>query len=42
MLSKMSGQAPKDHATLRSLSALVASLPVTENVSFRDEFDTVG
>ncbi|KAF8350195.1 maintenance of mitochondrial structure and function-domain-containing protein [Amanita rubescens] len=36
----IAGQAPKDYATLRSLSALVASLPATENVSFRDEFDT--
>ncbi|KAF8736746.1 hypothetical protein AX14_014069 [Amanita brunnescens Koide BX004] len=36
----IAGQAPTDHATLRSLSALVASLPATENGSFRDEFDT--
>ncbi|KAK2462032.1 hypothetical protein APHAL10511_006495 [Amanita phalloides] len=34
------GQAQKDHTTLRSLSALVASLPATENVAFREEFDT--
>ncbi|KAJ7785903.1 COP9 signalosome subunit 6 [Mycena metata] len=33
-------QAPKDHATLRSLSALIASLPATENNAFRDEFET--
>ncbi|KAF8641251.1 hypothetical protein AX17_000885 [Amanita inopinata Kibby_2008] len=33
------GQAHKDHATLRSLSALVASLPATENIAFREEFD---
>ena len=35
------GQAPKDHAILRSLSALVASLPASENKGFREEFDTV-
>ncbi|KAJ8462444.1 hypothetical protein ONZ45_g5705 [Pleurotus djamor] len=34
------GKAPKDHATLRALSALVASLPATENKGFREEFDT--
>ncbi|KAJ7899965.1 hypothetical protein B0H14DRAFT_2671666 [Mycena olivaceomarginata] len=33
-------QAPKDHATLRSLSALIASLPATENNAFREEFET--
>ena len=31
----------KDHATLRALSALIASLPATENKAFRDEFETV-
>lgn len=31
----------KDHATLRSLAALIASLPATENKAFREEFDTV-
>ncbi|KAF7437140.1 hypothetical protein PC9H_003976 [Pleurotus ostreatus] len=36
----LSGQAPKDHTTLRSLSALIASLPATENKNFREEFDT--
>ncbi|KAF7367238.1 COP9 signalosome complex subunit 6 [Mycena sanguinolenta] len=36
----VAGQAPKDHATLRSLSALIASLPATENNAFRDEFET--
>ncbi|EIM83487.1 COP9 signalosome subunit 6 [Stereum hirsutum FP-91666 SS1] len=36
----MAGQAPKDHATLRSLSALIASLPASENKGFREEFDT--
>ncbi|CAK5280085.1 unnamed protein product [Mycena citricolor] len=36
----VSGQAKKDPATLRSLAALVASLPASENVSFREEFET--
>jgi len=36
----IAGQAPKDHTILRSLSALVASLPATESVAFREEFDT--
>ncbi|KAJ3576140.1 hypothetical protein NP233_g619 [Leucocoprinus birnbaumii] len=36
----IAGQAQKDHATLRSLTALVASLPATENKAFRHEFDT--
>lgn len=35
------GQATKDHAALRSLSALMASLPATESPGFREEFDTV-
>ena len=35
------GQATKDHAVLRSLSALMASLPATESPGFREEFDTV-
>lgn len=35
------GSAQKDHATLRSLSALIASLPASENKEFRKEFDTV-
>ena len=35
------GTALVDHATLRSLSALVASLPATEHEGFRQEFDTV-
>ncbi|KAG6820760.1 hypothetical protein H0H93_012024 [Arthromyces matolae] len=38
----IAGQAPKDNATLRSLSALIASLPATENKAFRDEFTTQG
>ncbi|KAI0932531.1 hypothetical protein AcW2_001134 [Taiwanofungus camphoratus] len=37
----LAGQAVKDHATLRSLSALMASLPASENKGFREEFDTV-
>ncbi|KAG6866856.1 hypothetical protein C0991_008792 [Blastosporella zonata] len=36
----IAGQAKKDHATLRSFSALIASLPATENKAFRDEFST--
>ncbi len=35
------GRATKDHATLRALAALVASLPATENKAFRQEFNTV-
>ena len=35
------GRATKDHAVLRSLSALMASLPATESRGFREEFDTV-
>ncbi|KAG6829283.1 hypothetical protein H0H92_005036 [Tricholoma furcatifolium] len=37
----IAGEAKKDHATLRALSALVASLPATENKAFREEFSTV-
>jgi len=36
----VAGQATKDHAVLRSLSALMASLPATESPGFREEFDT--
>ncbi|TCD70649.1 hypothetical protein EIP91_002369 [Steccherinum ochraceum] len=36
----IAGEATKDHATLRSLSALIASLPASEHSEFRDEFDT--
>jgi len=36
----VAGQAPKDHTTLRSLAALIASLPATENNAFREEFET--
>ncbi|KIJ38418.1 hypothetical protein M422DRAFT_210832 [Sphaerobolus stellatus SS14] len=31
---------PKDHAALRSLSALLASLPASDRPEFREEFDT--
>ena len=41
-LTSVAGSAQKDHATLRSLSALIASLPASENKEFRKEFDTVG
>jgi len=34
-------QAPKDYPTLRALTALIASLPATENKAFREEFETV-
>ncbi|KAF8922256.1 COP9 signalosome subunit 6 [Mucidula mucida] len=33
------GQAKPDHAVLRSISALIASLPASENKAFREEFD---
>ncbi|KAJ3490504.1 hypothetical protein NLI96_g1401 [Meripilus lineatus] len=36
----IAGQAQKDHATLRALNALIASLPASENKGFREEFDT--
>ncbi|EGO02785.1 hypothetical protein SERLA73DRAFT_176164 [Serpula lacrymans var. lacrymans S7.3] len=36
----IAGQAAKDHTTLRSLSALIASLPASENRGFRNEFET--
>lgn len=35
------GQAKPDAGVLRSLSALIASLPASENKYFREEFDTV-
>ncbi|KAI5119915.1 hypothetical protein M0805_000880 [Coniferiporia weirii] len=35
----VSGTAPKDYAALRSLTALVASLPASEHPEFREEFD---
>ena len=37
----MPGTAKRDQATLRSLSALIASLPASENPEFRKEFETV-
>ncbi|KAG1783707.1 maintenance of mitochondrial structure and function-domain-containing protein [Suillus placidus] len=36
----IAGQVPTDYTTLRSLSALIASLPASENKGFRDEFNT--
>ncbi|KAI0768583.1 COP9 signalosome subunit 6 [Trametes elegans] len=36
----IAGSAVKDHATLRALAALIASLPASENKEFREEFDT--
>ncbi|KAI0029152.1 COP9 signalosome subunit 6 [Vararia minispora EC-137] len=36
----MAGTAPKDHVTLRALSALLASLPSSDSKYFREEFDT--
>jgi len=35
------GTTPKDHGALRSLSALLASLPASDQPEFREEFDTV-
>ena len=37
----LAGSAPKDHATIRSLAALVASLPASDSQGFREEFETV-
>ena len=39
--SHILGTATKDHATLRALSALIASLPASQDKEFREEFDTV-
>jgi len=36
----LNGQAKKDHDAIRALSALVASLPASEHLEFRKEFDT--
>ncbi|ESK98213.1 cop9 signalosome subunit 6 [Moniliophthora roreri MCA 2997] len=36
----ISEQAPADHGILRSISALIASLPASENKHFRQEFNT--
>ena len=41
LVDDSSGQATRDHFALRSLSALMASLPATENPGFREEFDKV-
>ena len=35
------GETKKDHTALRSLSALIASLPASEHAEFRGEFDKV-
>lgn len=40
-LIPLSGTTPKDHATMRSLAALIASLPASDSQGFRDEFETV-
>lgn len=37
----LSGSSPKDHTALRSLSSLIASLPASEHLEFREEFDQV-
>jgi len=42
ILSFTEEKAPKDHTTLRSLAALIASLPASESKEFRKEFETVG
>jgi len=36
----LSGQKKKDHDAIRSVSALIASLPASEHQGFREEFDT--
>ncbi|KAH9065945.1 COP9 signalosome subunit 6 [Lactarius vividus] len=36
----LSDSAPKDHAAIRSLAALVASLPASDSQGFREEFET--
>lgn len=41
-LMRYLGTVRKDHEILRSLSALVASLPASEHTAFREEFNTVG
>ncbi|KAF9073781.1 COP9 signalosome subunit 6 [Rhodocollybia butyracea] len=38
--SVIAAEAPTDHGILRSISALIASLPATENKTFREEFKT--
>jgi COP9 signalosome complex subunit 6 len=37
---RIKGQATKNHDILRSLAALIASLPASENKAFREEFET--
>ncbi|KZW02108.1 COP9 signalosome subunit 6 [Exidia glandulosa HHB12029] len=37
--SVIEGKGKPDHAVLRSLSALIASLPASENTQFREEFE---
>ncbi|KAF8528077.1 COP9 signalosome subunit 6 [Hysterangium stoloniferum] len=38
--SVIAGNMPKDHSTLRSIAALLASLPAADQPEFRQEFDT--
>ncbi|KAJ3890677.1 maintenance of mitochondrial structure and function-domain-containing protein [Lentinula edodes] len=38
--SVIAGTAPTDHGILRAISALLASLPASENKTFREEFNT--
>jgi len=38
--SVIAAEAPTDHGILRSISALIASLPASENKTFREEFTT--
>ncbi|KAJ3764293.1 maintenance of mitochondrial structure and function-domain-containing protein [Lentinula raphanica] len=38
--SVVAAEAPADHGVLRSISALLASLPASENKTFREEFNT--
>jgi len=37
----IAGEAKPDHGALRALSALIASLPASENTQFREEFEEV-
>jgi COP9 signalosome complex subunit 6 len=41
MLNVDLGNVSEDYSTLRSLSALLASLPAADQPEFRQEFDTV-
>ncbi|KAF5384686.1 hypothetical protein D9757_006223 [Collybiopsis confluens] len=38
--SVIAAESPTDHGILRSISALIASLPASENKTFREEFNT--